>query len=352
MSLHFFGQRVNFKIMEKKIKAGISYFGNRNPRHFVSDLEEILSHHCNFIVHTFSENDQEFYKDTMRELISLSKDAALECYLDPWGIGRVFGGETYSSFALKNRDACQVLPDGEIAPAACLNHAKFQDFMQRWIDDAAEIGAEVLFWDEPHFFVNLKEKYRFSQWYCRCATCLSKFIVNYGKDFSEATQEEIIQFRENSVVEFLQKLCDYTHGKGLKNAVCLLPMKDISWGISDWSRVAALSDLDIFGTDPYWLFFNEELHQFVGDFSRQVRDLCVEYHKEPQIWIQAYKIPAGREEEIQEAVAVAYSEGIRNFAAWSFFGTAFMSYIRSDNPQKVWDMLGDVYGKMQRGEWE
>ncbi|MFQ5823354.1 MAG: hypothetical protein ACE5JB_04795 [bacterium] len=338
--------------MDHKIKTGISYFGNRNPRHFVSDLEEILNHNCNFIVHTFSENDQEFYKDTIGELISVSKDAGLECYLDPWGIGRVFGGETYSSFALKNRDACQVLPDGEPAPAACMNHPKFREFMQHWIKDAADMGAEVLFWDEPHFFVNPKEKKRFNQWYCICKACIEKFRKCMNKEYSEATSEEINRFQEESVVNFTKELCDLTRATGLKNAVCLLPFKDNTLGLSDWSLVASIPNLDIFGTDPYWIFFEKDLRQFVGDYAREVQNLCKKYDKEPQIWIQAYKIPAGREEELKEAVAVAYSEGIRNFAAWSYYGTAYMSYIRSDNPQKVWQVLGEVYGELQRGEWE
>ncbi|NIR48524.1 hypothetical protein GWO43_08845, partial [candidate division KSB1 bacterium] len=76
------------------------------------------------------------------------------------------------------------------------------------------------------------------------------------------------------------------------------------------------------------------------------------YGKESQIWIQAYKIAAGREEEIKEAVAVAYAEGVRNFAAWSYFGTSYMSYIWSDNPQRVWDVLGEVYRELLRGSWE
>ncbi|MFQ5708869.1 MAG: hypothetical protein ACE5HO_15540 [bacterium] len=337
--------------MEDKIKTGVSYFGNRNPRHFVSDLEEILSHNCSFIVHTFSENDQQFYKDTMAELVSLSKDAGLACYLDPWGIGRVFGGEAYSRFALQHREACQVLPDGETAPAACLNHPKFRDFMLRWIDDAADIAPDYLFWDEPHFYIDLKEKYRFSMWYCFCGACRSKFRESFGKDFTAASKEEIIQFREDSVVSFLQELCDAAHSRGLKNAVCLLPLKDKSLGLSDWSRVAAIPSVDVFGTDPYWVFFDKDLGEFVGGFSREIQTLAQSFGKEGQIWIQAYKIPAGREEEIKEAVATAYAEGIRNFAAWSYYGTAYMSYIRSDNPEKVWDVLGEVYGEMRRGEW-
>ncbi len=67
--------------MPDKNKTGISYFGNRNPRHFISDLEEILSHNCSFIVHTFSENDQEYYKETMRELLALSKDGKKKVHI-------------------------------------------------------------------------------------------------------------------------------------------------------------------------------------------------------------------------------------------------------------------------------
>ncbi len=338
--------------MPDKNKTGISYFGNRNPRHFISDLEEILSHNCSFIVHTFSENDQEYYKETMRELLALSKDAGLECYLDPWGVGGVFGGEAYSNFVLKNKDMCQVLPDGQPAPAACLNHPKFREFMQQWITDSADIGAEVLFWDELHFYINFNELNKYPLWYCRCDVCSEKFKLWSKRAISDAATEEIIRFREDSIVEFLGELCEATHSKGMKNAVCLLPFKDAAIGLSDWTKVASLAGVDIFGTDPYWIFFKKDLHNYVGDYSKEVQSLCQKYHKEAQIWLQAYKIPAGREEELKEAIAVAYSEGVRNFAARSYYGTAYMSYIRSDNPQKVWDILGEVYGELQRGEWD
>ena len=122
--------------MESRLHTGVSYFGNRNPRHFLVDLEEMKSHYCNFIVHTFSENDQLFYKYTLAELIKLSKDAGLEVYVDPWGVLRIFGGEATSDFAFKNRDICQILHTGETAPGACLNHPQSREFMFKWIDDA------------------------------------------------------------------------------------------------------------------------------------------------------------------------------------------------------------------------
>lgn len=337
---------------KRMVRTGISYFGNRNPRHFVVDLEEILTHNCNFIVHTFSENDQEYYKDTIKELISLSKNSGLKCYLDPWGVGRVFGGEAYSTFALKNRDTCQILPDGELAPAVCLNNLKFKRFMKNWIKDAAEIGADVLFWDEPHFYFDFKNKSRFALWYCICESCNNKFKEKYGIEINEANEEQIVEFKEQSIVNFLTELCDSAKDHKMKNALCMLPVEEKNLGLADWSKAAAIKSLDIFGTDPYWIFFKKDLHQFVGDYARKVKQLCDQYGKEPQIWIQAYKIPSGREEELKEAVAVAYAEGIRNFAAWSYYGTAYMSYIRSDNPQKVWDILGEVYGEILQGSWD
>jgi len=143
--------------------------------------------------------------------------------------------------------------------------------MFKGIDDAVEIGAEVLFWDEPHFFI-------------------------------------------------------------------------------DWAKVASIASLDIFGTDPYWIWFAKPVAEFVGDFSRHVVRLARQFNKEPQIWIQNFKIPAGRDDAIRQAVDVAYAAGVRNFAAWSFYGTGYISYIKPDDPQKVWDTLGEVYGQISRGE--
>lgn len=328
------------------LQTGISYFGNRNPRHLPVDLAEIKSHNCTFVLHTYSENDQEYYKETIREMVALTKEAGLEVYLDPWGVGRVFGGETYSAFALRNLHTLQVLPDNTKAPAVCFNHPEFRKFMRIWIQDAAEIGADVLFWDEPHFFINLKEKQRFPVWYCKCQTCCAKFSEEFHADLKSAKPDEIIKFREACIVEFLTELCDLTRQSGMRNAVCMLPFKDAGIGVADWSKIVAIPTLDIFGTDPYWMFFDKPLKSFVSEFSRDVVKLCTKYRKEPQIWIQAYKIYAGRENELQQAIGVAHDLGVNNFAAWSYYGNEYMSYNRSDDPRKVWDVIGSAYGDL------
>jgi len=42
----------------------------------------------------------------------------------------------------------------------------------------------------------------------------------------------------------------------------------------------------------------------------------------------------------------AYKEGIRNLAAWSYQGTGCMSYLASDDPVKVWQVLGESFGRI------
>ena len=86
----------------EKIKTGVSYFGNRILRHVREDMEDIRAHNCDFVVHTVSEEDMAFYKGTMKDIVAVSRDAGLEVYLDPWAVGGIFGGETYSKFIQRN----------------------------------------------------------------------------------------------------------------------------------------------------------------------------------------------------------------------------------------------------------
>lgn len=332
-------------------RTGISYFGNRNPRHLIIDLEEIISHHCTFVLHTFSENDQLFYEGNMGEFVELSHGAGLQVYFDPWGVGRVFGGEAFSHFALQHRDACQILLSGELAPAACLNNPKFVDFIMKWVDDALKLGADVIFWQEPHFYHDPNDKSSGKRWGCICESCQKKYTIFYGEKFTPAASDDFFRFREDAMVDFLATLCAYVKTKSGQNAICLAPNQGKAAGIEDWEKVARIPELDILATNPYWIFFNRGL-EYVDDNVQRIVQLTKKYDIEAQVWIQNFRIPKGREPEFLEAIAIAYASGIRNFAAWSFYGTAAMSYIACDQPKVVWDLLGEVYSKIRSGEWE
>ena len=124
------------------------------------------------VLHTFSENDFAYYRDTMAEIVAISHAAGLTVQASPWGLGRTFGGEAESRWVAFNPDECQVLDDGRRVAAACLNSAAYRDFCKEWADWVLECGVDSVFWDEPAWVepvhVGVDDADR---WTCRCARC-------------------------------------------------------------------------------------------------------------------------------------------------------------------------------------
>jgi hypothetical protein len=64
-------------------------------------------------------------------------------------------------------------------------------------------------------------------------------------------------------------------------------------------------------------------------------DVATKYGKAVQMWIKAYQIEAGRENDLAIAVEESRKAGIDNIFAWSYRGTETLSWLKSDNPDKV-----------------
>src|SRR5262249_47631240 len=160
---------------------------------------------------------------------------------------------------------------------------------------AAEMGARVLFWDEPHFWVDWEHPDEL--WSCVCALCQDAYRDRFHQRMPATLTEEVRQFREETLLDLLTGLCRAGHRAGLRNARCLLP-SDLPahgfveaerrraarlnrrrvangqpplegvppavrhFGIGDWDAAAAIPDLDIFGCDPYWLIFSADPEPF------------------------------------------------------------------------------------------
>ena len=95
------------------------------------------------VVHTFSENDLLYYRGTMKRIVAASQEAGLRVWLDPWGLGGVFGGEAFSDAALKEADWAQISSTGNRLPACCPSHPGFRNFLTEWIGAGLETGARV-----------------------------------------------------------------------------------------------------------------------------------------------------------------------------------------------------------------
>ncbi len=328
------------------MELGVSYFGNRLLKHVEQDMRSLKNMGCTYVVHTFSENDFAFYRGTMKEIVEICHGEGLRVYIDPWGVGKVFGGEAFTEFALKNPHILQILNDGKPAPMACPNHPDFRQFMKDWIDAAVETGAEVLFWDEPHFYISTWMGGRPNTWGCYCPKCKEKFRSKYDKDMPQKESEELDKFRQESLHDFLEEMIIYTHTLARKNALCVLPQRIGKPVKQQWDSFASISGLNIFGTDPYWYGSDKDVAEFVGNHSRLVAETCVDHKNlEGQIWIQGFKVPAGRENEIEIAFDVAVNAGIRNIAVWGFEACASMSSIRPDKPDVVWDIITRCFEK-------
>ena len=329
------------------MKTGVSYYGNRILQHVKTDMAEIKRNHCTYVVHTCSENDLQYYHSTIKEIIDISHQAGLEVWLDPWGVGRVFGGEAYSRLACDQLPVRQILSDGSSAPAACFNQPVFREFMGQWTRTAASWGADVLFWDEPHF-IRKVPKSENDLWACRCQACQRRFQESYGHPLPEQYTAEVHRFRHDSVEAFIRELCDLARSEGCRNAVCFLPhQENEEQELTQWERLADIDSLDILGTDPYWWDKKLDIASFVGGYAEKVARLAGKHGKEGQIWIQNFMITPQTEDTVRTAIRTAYGAGIRNIAAWSYWGAGYMAWLRSEHPERVWNILGEEYARLQ-----
>jgi len=361
------------------MQTGVSYFSSRTLRHVRTDLHDIVEHGCTYVVHCFTETDLAYYRETMRNIVQATHDAGLEVWLDPWGVAGVFSGETFTRFPLDHPETWQVLSDGRRAPAACPNHPETRSFLRGWIDASAGTGADVLFWDEPHFYVGIWHGDLSGAWACRCEICHGLFRDRNGFEMPDEFTPEVRAFREASLLNLLTELCRHGREKGLRNALCLLPTDldahgfgqpadrlrralerrlleapggaieaMLHVGVGDFDSAAAIPDLDIFGCDPYWHFFGTDAEAFMRAYGEAAKTASQKYGRDLQLWVQAFSVPQGREEELRMGLRVAADLGATHVAAWSYEATASMSKISCPRPDLVWQIIGEEFRRLRR----
>jgi hypothetical protein len=188
---------------------------------------------------------------------------------------------------------------------------------------------------------------------------------------------QVRAFREACLVELLAELSAEAKRLGMRNAIALLPMDPeavglddlaaklderwrrragpdpaddnprLSTGIHDWDAVGSIPDLDIFGTDPYWLLFRSTPEPFMRAFARRGAEVARRHGRQLQLWVQAFAVPEGKEDELPAGLRIAVEEGATHLAAWSFRATESMSSIRPRRPEVVWDVVGRTFRELR-----
>jgi N-acetylmuramic acid 6-phosphate etherase len=321
------------------VSAGCSYFGVRIVRHVRRDMADLAARGYTGVLHTFSENDLAYYRETIREIVAVSHEAGLTVQLGPWGLGRTFGGEAESRFVAFHPEASQVLDDGRRVAAACLNSPAYRAFCKEWAEAALEAGADSVFWDEPAWVVpghvGIEDP---SRWSCRCEFCTERF----GGPLPSELTAEAQAFREGSVVDFLREVVAHVAERGGQNTICLLPATEGAHGISDWDTVASLPGLTTFATDPYWKHWGEPAGPFVRRFARLLRETCDRHGVDAQLWVPAFGLTREDVPELEAAIDAAREEGVDDLWTWGYEACAHMSKLATPDSPLVWEAVSDA----------
>ncbi len=325
-----------------EINFGISYFGNRDIKHVEKDLLELKKIGFKKIVHTYSENDFKFYEKTMKDIVELSENLGFETWIDPWGVGGIFGGEAFSGFLQDNMPEAQISNLERSLGSVCFYSEKFRNFIKKWIDSVKFIGGKIIFWDEPHFHLFNSQNNFPNEWSCRCNRCTEKFKKEFHYEMPLILNEDIVKFRNDSILDFFKFITSYAEEIGLKNYLCFLPEESKEIGITNYEDISSLNNIENVGSDPYWYAFNKPIESFVEETTKKISEISKKYSKDNHIWIQSFKVPNEREEEIYTAFEIIKNYPIKDVLFWGTEGCKIISSISSDNPEKVWEIIKNI----------
>lgn len=333
---------------ETRVKTGVSYFGNRIPGHYVThDLPEIAAAGCTYVLHTFSEEDVRHYGGSVRTMVEATREAGLEAWVDPWGVGGLFAGEALSAFLVEHPEAWQVSASGAQVPAACPNHPATRALLDAWLDAALALKPDGIFWDDPRWWVAPPDTP--AAWTCRCAQCQERYRAWAGGPMPATLTPQVAAFRQDSVGGLIGELAARAKAASARNAFGLVPFLDAAHTFVDWEKVAALPGVDVVALSPFPRLFGGGGSAYVRRWCERLVALCQAHDKEPMVWLQTFRVPAGAEEELRAAAQAAYEAGVRNVAAWGFRGCAHMASLRCERPDVMWRVTGETFRALRAG---
>ncbi len=321
------------------MSVGAAYFGNRIPRHAAADMEDLAARGFTAVLHTFSENDLAYYPRTLERIVASSHEAGLEVQLDPWGVGFVFGGEAESRFTAARPELGQVLDDGRRVGAACLNRPEFRGYMRSWTQAALDVGADRLFWDEPHWAGPGVPGVARGSWGCVCEACEAAFRQWFGEPMPRTRTPEVEAFQRASLVSFLRELVEDAAGRGARSTLCLNPE---GMGPADWDTLGAIPHLDTLAASPYWARSGRPAAAYVGGAAQELRRVAEAQRLNTQLWIQGFGLGPDDLDDVREAVRVGREAGVDELWTWGYEACAHMDSLGTVEPETVWQALTAV----------
>ena len=326
------------------LKVGIAYHSNRLLSQVKDDLEDIVRHHFNTVIHMFSHNDWVRCPSVMRDIFAATAEMGLDFWVDNWGLMGTPGDPSH--FLSYYPDGHRYFSDGTLdAPRVCLNNPDFVEWTKEWIDAVYEAGGRKIFWDEPALFINEK---RFS---CGCPRCRALFADRYHREMPVVPDQDCRDFQIWTILHYLEQVSAYSHAKGMVNSVCVMLGGQHGISLENIGELGGLAGMDNIGSDPYWISrqypdrTGAKVYEFVYRNSLKNLEVCAATGKNHNIWIQAYNNPSGREQDIVYAAEAAYDAGARNIFFWGYRGCEGNEY-RAKNPELAWQFTGAAAARL------
>lgn len=332
------------------LKLGVAYHSNRLFKSVRADLENIVQHRFNTVIHTFSHNDWKRCPSVMKDIFSATADLGLDLWVDNWGLMGAPGDPSH--FLSYHPEAARYFSDGTLnAPCICLNSEAFVEWTKEWIDLVYECGGRKIFWDEPALAL-LEDKFS-----CGCPRCRHLFEERYHRDMPVKPDADCRDFQVWTILHYFDQVTAYAHARGMQNSVCVMLGGKHGISLENIDALGQLKYMDNIGSDPYWHrsvraeWSDEQLYEYVYTNAVKNMEACKAVNKDHNIWVKAYACPAGYERDVVYAAEAVYDAGARNIFFWGYRGCDGNEY-RSRNPEMHWTAVGDATARLWEKERE
>jgi hypothetical protein len=333
------------------IDRNIAYLGSIYPHHVENDIQEIAGMGCTSINMTVNEMDWFYYRRARNHIIASARRHGLKVYLNLHGFGMFASPIPSGYFQMEHAECRQFFNTGVPGGNLCCPNNKIY---KQWLMDVVtemldEFKPDGVFWDEPRFAVSKD----FPEiWACRCSNCQEKYFSIYNSEMPQVLTDNVISFRQDSLLEFLQDMLDLSKSRSnAENVLCLMSIdrnQNASslipgwYGVVEWEPFAQMRNLDVFSTDPYWI--HEKTFEYFTDNASRAIELAYKYNKKSQIWVQAVWIEPGKEQEVGRTIRAVKQLGADMLAVWSFKCEQGSSVLyRGGDQEKVWQIVKEAY---------
>lgn len=333
----------------------VSYYGLGYVEHAARDFQEMAEHGCTTVILAVTEFDFDFWRPNIPNIVDKAHELGLRVLIDPWGIGKFFGGEQVSLFLQNNIENRQVSAmTGEKLPFACFNTPAFRDYFQNFcLSLARETNADGFFWDEPHYA--LPKSYGSitgsggEDWACRCNVCKGKFKDYYGYKMPRIMNDDVKQFRWREALFILEDTSRKIKEINPQSEItcCVHATLNTYYvteqrGYDNWDMVAASPYFDVFSTT----IINWELPpRFFEHITRRTVEIAQKYGKPSERWLMGYYKQPEDLAQIDQTVDLYESLGVDRLATWTYRG-GYGTVLAAPDALKVWKRIGDNYKRV------